>query len=84
MCKLFGRSFLDDECHDYDSIFFYMYQNLNRLLLWHGCSLFRLHLQVYIIGGDGTQKGAAVIYEVYNILEKNIKGCHIRMVPLEN
>lgn len=23
-----------------------------------------IHVQVYIIGGDGTQKGAAVIYEV--------------------
>lgn len=28
-------------------------------------SLFGLWLQVYIIGGDGTQRGAAVIYEVW-------------------
>ena len=30
-----------------------------------GFSLFGLWVQVYIIGGDGTQRGAAVIYEVW-------------------
>jgi hypothetical protein len=39
--------------------------NSSRLLAWDGFSLFGLWLQVYIIGGDGTQRGAAVIYEVW-------------------
>jgi len=34
------------------------------LLSYNGFSLFGLLLQVYIIGGDGTQRGATVIYEV--------------------
>lgn len=52
----------------------YINVNLSRLLSWHGFSLFGLWVQVYIIGGDGTQRGAAVIYEVWWF-----RGCHNRI-----
>lgn len=44
------------------------------LLHWHVIScrlaLIRYYcVQVYIIGGDGTQKGAAVIYEVFLLMK---------------
>jgi len=66
MCQLYYNKFSnDDECwnHKFKVLLYQCARNL-RLLSLHGFSLFGLLLQVYIIGGDGTQRGAAVIYEV--------------------
>lgn len=67
MCQLYyNKVSNDDECwdHKFRVLLYQCAWNLSRLLSLHGFSLFGLLLQVYIIGGDGTQRGAAVIYEV--------------------